>query len=329
MKIAIVKLSALGDIVNTMFVLQFIKKHYPLSEIDWIVDKKFKEVLECNPHISNIKFINLNQAKSDKSILLLLRELSKVKSFGNYDLVIDFQGLIKTAIVSKLLRSKKIVGFDWSSIRESFASFAYSQKVNIGYHKNTILRNKKLVSEALNITITEKELLKKEPYLFTNSSILLPKKPYIVFVVGSTWESRNYPKEKFVEVANLLKKDFIVVWGSDQERQKAEWMRHESSYISVMPRLSLDDLKFVISNASLLIGNDTGPSHISWGLNIPSIILFGPSPIERMFQTNLNKALKSKSKINHNKLNKNDFSIKEISVIEIVKIAEHLLGLSS
>lgn len=329
MRIAIVKLSALGDIVNTMFVLQFIKKHYPLSEIDWIVDKKFKEVLECNPHISKIKFINLNQAKSDKSILLILRELSKVKSFGNYDLVIDFQGLIKTAIVSKLLRSKKIVGFDWNSIRESFASLAYSQKVNIGYHQNTILRNKKLVSEALNITITEEELLKKEPYLFTNSSILLPKKPYIVFVVGSTWESRNYPKEQFVEVANLLKKDIIVVWGSDQERQKAEWMRRESSYISVMPRLSLDDLKFVISNASLLIGNDTGPSHISWGLNIPSIILFGPSPIERMFQTNLNKALQSKSKINHNKLNKNDFSIKEISVIEIVKIAEHLLGLSS
>jgi len=329
MKIAIVKLSALGDIVNTMFVLQFIKKHYPLSEIDWIVEKKFKGVLECNPHISNIQFININKAKRDKSILLLLSELYKVKSFGNYDLVIDFQGLIKTAIVSKLLRSKKIVGFDWSSIREGVASFAYSQKVNIGYHENTILRYKKLVSEALNFTITEEELLEKEPFLYNHSSIFLPKKPYIIFVVSSTWESRNYPKEKFVKAANLLKKDCIVIWGTTQERQKAEWMGSESSYISVMPRLSLDDLKFVIGNASLLIGNDTGPSHISWGLNIPSIILFGPSPVERMFQTSSNKALKSKSKINHRKLNKNDFSIKEITVNEIVKIAEHLLGLSS
>lgn len=329
MKIAIVKLSALGDIVNTMFVLQFIKKQYPLSEIDWIVEKKFKGVLEFNPHISNIKFININKAKRDKSILLLLSELYKVKSFGNYDLVIDFQGLIKTAIVSKLLRSKKIVGFDWSSIREGVASFVYSQKVNIGYHENTILRYKKLVSEALNFTITEEELLNKQPFLYNNSSIFLPKKPYLIFVVGSTWESRNYPKEKFVKVANLLKKDCIVIWGNAQEREKAEWMESESSYISVMPRLSLDDLKFVIGNASLLIGNDTGPSHISWGLNIPSIILFGPSPVERMFQTNSNKALKSKSKINHKKLNKNDFSIKEISEDEIVKIAEHLLGISS
>lgn len=64
---------------------------------------------------------------------------------------------------------------------------------------------------------------------------------------------------------------------------------------------------------------------MSWALNIPSIMLFGPTPIERMFQTNTNKAIKSSSKINHFKLNKNDFSINEISVNEIVKTAKQLL----
>ena len=138
-------------------------------------------------------------------------------------------------------------------------------------------------------------------------------------------KARNYPKEKYVEVANLLKKDCLVVWGSIREKQKAEWMKNQSSYIKVMPELSLDDLKYVISNSSLLIGNDTGPSHMSWALNIPSILLFGPTPIERMFQTFSNKALKSNSKINHMKLDKKDFSIKEISADEIVKIAKDLL----
>ena len=326
MRIAIVKLSSLGDIVNTMFVLQFIKKHYPFSEIDWIVEKNFEGVLKYNPHISKIRTVNLHKAKREKSLFVLLSELSKVKSFGNYDLVLDFQGLIKTAIISKLLKSNKIVGFDWNSTREGIASIVYSQKISIGYDQNTILRYKKLISEALNFEITDEELLEKEPYLFTKSSILLPKKPYLVFIVGSTWESRNYPKEKFIQVANILKKDCIIVWGSDEEKQKAESMSRESSYISVMPKLSLDELKFVISNANLLIGNDTGPSHFSWALNIPSILLFGPSPVERMFQTDSNKALKSKSKINHKKLNKNDFSIKDISINEIVKIARQLLG---
>ena len=319
------KLSALGDIVNSMFVLQFIKKYHPTSKIDWIVEKRFKGILENNPHIDQIQTINLNKAKKNKSLKLLYEELSSVKKFGEYDLVIDFQGLIKTAIVSKLIRSKKIIGFDFNSIREKLASYFYDQTVNIGYDQNTILRNAKLASEALSIKISKEDILRKNLFLFTESNLNLPNKPYIVFVIGSTWKARNYPKEKYVEVANLLKKDCLVVWGSIREKQKAEWMKNQSSYIQVMPELSLDDLKYVVSNSSLLIGNDTGPSHMSWALNIPSILLFGPTPIERMFQTVSNKALKSNSKINHMKLDKKDFSIKEISADEIVKIAKDLL----
>ena len=325
MKIAIVKLSALGDIVNSMIVLQFIKKYYPTSKIDWIVEKRFKGILENNPHIDQIQTINLNKAKKNKSVKLLYQELANIKKFGEYDLVIDFQGLIKTAIISKLIRSKKIIGFDFNSIREKLASYFYDQTVNIGYDQNTIMRNAKLTSEALSLKISKDDILSKDLYLFALSNLQLPEKPYIIFVIGSTWESRNYPKEKYVEVANLLKKDCLVVWGSIREKQKAEWMKNQSSYIQVMSELSLDDLKYVVSNSSLLIGNDTGPSHMSWALNIPSILLFGPTPIERMFQTVSNKALKSNSKINHMKLDKKDFSIKEISADEIVKIAKDLL----
>ena len=106
-------------------------------------------------------------------------------------------------------------------------------------------------------------------------------------------------------------------------------MNAESKYIQVMPKLSLDDLKYVVSHASLLIGNDTGPSYMSWALNIPSVILFGPTPVERLFQSNINIALKSSSPINHFKLDKNDFSIKEISVNDIVKMSQQLLHISS
>jgi heptosyltransferase I len=325
MRIAIVKLSALGDIVNSMIILQFIKNYYPASKIDWIVEKKFKGILENNPHINQIHTINLNKVKRNKSLKSLYIELSSIKKFGEYDLVIDLQGLIKTAIVSKLINSEKIVGFDFSSIRESLASYVYDQRVNIGYDQNTILRNIKLASEALNMKITKDDISNKKVYLFSKSNLYIPKSSYIIFVIGSTWESRNYPKEKYVQVANILKKDCLIVWGNSKERQKAEWMSSESTYVKVLPKLSLDDLKHVISNASLLIGNDTGPSHISWALNIPSIILFGPTPVERMFQTSSNKSLKSNSKINHLKLNKKDYSIKDISVNEIVKIAQTLI----
>lgn len=329
MKIAIIKLSSLGDIVHTMVVLQFIKKNYPESKIDWIVEKKFKEVLVHNPHINQIHTVNINDAKKNNSIKLFFREVMIVKSFGSYDLAIDFQGLIKTAIISRFLDSKKIIGFGGLSAREGVASFAYNQHVNIGYDQNTILRYLKLASEALSVNITQSDIENKKPYLFFKSKVAIPRKRYIVFVIGSTWESRNYPKEKFVEVANALKMVCVVIWGNDKEKNKAEWMEKRSDYIQSAPKLSLDQLKYIIQNASLLIGNDTGPSHMSWALNIPSILLFGPTPVERTFQTPTNIALKSSSKINHFKLNKNDFSIKEITVKDVVKIAKDLLLASS
>jgi len=328
MKIAIVKLSSLGDIVHSMVVLQFIKKHYPESVIDWVVEKRFKGILENNPHINQIHTVSLNKVKRDKSLKLLFTELSKVRKFGQYDVVIDLQGLIKSAIITKFISSRKIVGFDKNSIREVLASFFYNQKVAIGYDQNTIERYVKLISDALMIKITKDEITNKEFYLFSKSKFLIPQTPYIVFVIGSTWESRNYPKEKYVQVANAIKKDCLVLWGNEQEKENAEWMSSESNYIQVLPELNLDDLKHVIGHASLLIGNDTGPSHMSWALNIPSIILFGPTPIERSFQTPINTVLSSNSKICHYKLDKNDFSITEIKVSDVVKIAKELLGLS-
>ena len=328
MKIAIVKLSSLGDIVHSMVVLQFIKKHYPESVIDWVVEKRFKGILENNPHINQIHTVNLNLIKKDRSLKSLFTEIPKIKKFGQYDVVIDLQGLIKSAIITKLIRSRKIVGFDKNSIRERLSSYFYDQKVAIGYDQNTIVRYVKLISEALSIKITNDDIINKEFYLFSKSKFLIPQTPYIVFVVSSTWQSRNYPKEKFTQVAQAIKKSCIVIWGNEKEKEKAEWMSSESNYIQVMPKLSLDDLKHVIDHASLLIGNDTGPSHMSWALNIPSIILFGPTPIERSFQTPINKVLSSNSKINHYKLDKNDFSIKEIKVSDVVKIAKELLGIS-
>ena len=325
MKIAIIKLSSLGDIVHSMVVLQFIKKHYPASEIDWIIEKRFQGVLENNPHINQIHTINLNAAKKQRSLKLLFKELIQVKKYGKYDLVIDLQGLIKSAIITKFISSRKIVGFDKNSIRERLASYFYNQKVAIGYDKNTIERYVKLISEALKIKITKDNLTNKELYLFSKSKLLIPQTPYIVFIIGSTWKSRIYPKEKYTQVANAIKKDCIVVWGNEKEKEIAEWMRNKSKYIQVMPKLSLDDLKRVISHASLLIGNDTGPSHMAWALNRPSITLFGPTPVERTFQTPINKVLQSSSKINHFKLDKNDFSIKEIKASNIIKIANDLL----
>ena len=147
----------------------------------------------------------------------------------------------------------------------------------------------------MDINISASDVLEKELFLFTNSVKSASNKQHVLFVAGSTWESRNYPKEKFVKIAEQLRMECFVVWGSESELDKAKWMSNQSSYIHLMPKLNLNELKSVILQSSLLIGNDTGPSHMAWGLNKPSITLFGPTPVSRVHQTSINKILKSNS----------------------------------
>jgi heptosyltransferase-1 len=325
MKIAIVKLSALGDIVHAMAALQFIKGIHPHSEIDWIVEAKFKGILEGNREINNIFTVSLHDAKKEKSLLLLYRELRKIRKLKGYDFVFDAQGLIKSAIVSKMISSKKIIGFDRKSIREPLASMFYNEKVSIPYNQNAITRNVNLLCGSININVKSSQIIEKKTFLFSSKKNSISHDGYCVLVVGSTWDSRNYPKEKFVGIAEKLKRKCIVIWGNNRERSKAEWMSHQSKYIKVSPKLNLNELKALINYADLVIGNDTGPTHIAWGMNKPSITLFGPTPINRVYQTPINRVIKSSSKVNHFSLNKNDFSIKEIKVDEVVKIAEEIL----
>ncbi|MBN2832069.1 MAG: lipopolysaccharide heptosyltransferase I, partial [Campylobacterales bacterium] len=288
MRICIVKLSAMGDIIHAMVALQFIKKALPYAKIDWVVEEAFRGVLENNPDIENVLCVNLKSLKKKKRALFFQYRLLKSYSKNHYDLIIDAQGLLKSALVAKIIGAKEIAGFDKDSIREGIASFFYTKKVSIAYNENTIDRNVRVLCEPLGIEVSTYDILNKEPFLVSKSVVADLPERFLVFVIGSTWESRNYPKEKFVEIAQALEMKILVVWGSEEEHRKAQWMQEKSAFIEVLPRGSLDALKYVISQCALLIGNDTGPTHMAWALNVPSITIFGPTPINRVYITPIN-----------------------------------------
>ncbi len=330
MKIAIVKLSALGDIVHAMVGLQFIKARFPEIQIDWVVEERYAEVLKNNPDINNIRTVNLKSLKVRKTGILKQFKNLRCYADNHYDLVIDAQGLIKSAITAKLL-GKCIAGFDRHSIREKMASWLYDVKIACAYDANTIDRNALILSKPLGIDISREQILNKKPFLFfsddakTSNPFLVKDRSNIVFVIGSTWASRNYPADKFVKIADALQQNCLVVWGSEQEKNTADWMESQSGHIKVMPRLDLNNLKALIAKADLLIGNDTGPTHMAWALNRPSITIFGPTPVSRVYQTDINRVIKSPSVVNPYKLNKQDYSINEINENAIIGIARELL----
>lgn len=324
MKIAIVKLSALGDIIQSAFVVQFIKAKLPDTTIHWIVEEKFADILKDMEGIDEIKTVNLASVK--KRFRNIFKEIKKIKSFGEYDMVIDMQGLLKSAIVARCA-GKNVAGFDKESAREKLAALFYKKRFFLPYAMHTGDRYRLLAANALDISITKAEVVEKKPYMTGNKIVDAFKsdKKRFVFIVGSTWESRCYPKKQFLEVAKGLEGDIFIPFGNDMEYNFAKYLEEHADNVTVLPRLDLCRLRSVIAKADLVIGNDTGPTYLGWANNVPTVILFGPTPAVRVYETPRCRLLKSPSKVDPLKLDKGDFSIQKIAPRTVIEAANELL----
>lgn len=326
-RIAIVRLSALGDIVNSAVVLQFIHQEYPHIQIEWITEEVFAPLLSKHPLIHAVHSVNLKRLKKERSFTALKKTIAHLKSLGVFDLIIDMQGLIKSSIVARLI-GRNTHGFDRNSTREGLASLLYRTSSSIPYDENIVKRNSFVVADALGFRITDPMLLTKEK-VFPSAEYKHTKKDNmsnIAIVIGASWKSKKYPKEKIALLTNDLKQNSLLIWGNQDEKKDAEWIYQNSEFVTIAPKLSLTELVSYIGSCDLLIGNDTGPTHMAWAQNVPSITLFGPTNERMIYQNPKNFAIHSPSDVNIFKINKNDFSITEIEVHTITKKAMELLN---
>ena len=128
-------------------------------------------------------------------------------------------------------------------------------------------------------------------------------------------------------MANLLDANYLVIWGNQEEKLLADKIKLLSPKINVCEKLSIKDLIFLISKVDLIIGSDTGPTHMAWALDKPSITIFGSTPGYRnTYVTKINRTIESKSEVNPYKINKDDNSIKEINIREVFLVAQDLLN---
>ena len=324
-KIAIVRLSALGDIINSVVVLQFLRQHYPNIRIEWFCEEVFAPLLHNHPLIDQVHTLNIKTIKKEKSISKLFWLVKHLRTLKGYDLVIDMQGLLKSAIVARIL-SKNTHGFDKHSIREPLASLLYKTTTSIPYEANIIERNCKVLSEPLGFEISRDMLLHKQS-LFSHDThfVLQNTQPNIAFVIGASWESKKYPKELVAKVCAAIDAQFYIIWGDEKEKQVAQSICTQIKNATLAPKLTLKELVSFISQMDLLIGNDTGPTHLAWAQNIPSITLLGPTTQRMIYETDTNKAIKSPSKVDILNIDKNDFSIAQIDPQEVIQLAQRLL----
>lgn len=319
MKIAIIRLSALGDIIQTAIILQFVKAHYKDSKITWFCDKKFSTILENLDEIDEIVSLPLKEKKFLESFKILLKKRNE------FDLVIDFQGLIKSGICAFLLGGKKI-GFDKFSIRESLASIFYNKKFSCDYNENVCKRYLGLAGFALDFGFSEDEITNKNQiFKFQKSKIELKKGKNILIAAFSSDKSKNY--ERFEEVIEKLS-GYNIYFSQANDDEKLALQKYKNfSNVEILPKISISEIINLIQDFDLIIGNDSAISHLAWAQNKPTITLFGNRPKDRnSFQTNINISLSTGKKIDAFHIDKNDFCISEINPTLISQKAKELIN---
>ncbi len=331
MKIAIVRLSALGDIIVSAVFLAVVKECFTNAQIEWFVDERFSAILEHSPYIDKLHPIALKSTLTTFNPLKIFKLFKSLRAY-EYDIIIDMQGLIKSALITQMLKAPKKVGFDYASAREGLSAFFYSQKVSIAYNEPILKRNFTLLSCALNLPEKEiAESLSSRSKVFSyqdspkiNALNLNQNKPKILFVLETSKINKTYPIERFKELALALENFQIgLLWHADEKKATTLYNALKNQCdVLLLPKLTLNEVKALLFKMDLIIGGDTGITHLAWALQKPSITLYGNTPMERFkLESPINVSLTGNSNANYHK---KDFSIQNI---EPKKIKECVLNI--
>lgn len=321
--------------------IQFIRKHIANAHISWFCDARFEQIARLLAGVDEVVALPLKDKKFLKSFEILRQKQ------GQFDIIIDLQGLLKSALVSRIL-GKNIFGFDRFSTKEGLASIFYTHKYSCNYDKNIILRNLELCAFALNFSFDEKEILTKEPCFLKNSRISnensrIPNKNSKIPNENSRIPSdkTRIPNRKiliapfasesskcYAHFASVIKgaKEFaqcFLVAGSEIEREKAAKLA--SSGATLLAPLDLAQILEFMDTCDLIIGNDSGITHLAWAQNCATITLFGNrSGARNAFATPKNLIIQAtpKHEIDAFHIDKSDFCINDIDPAQIIAKAK-------
>ena len=280
MKILIIKTSSLGDIIHSFPAIEDIKKNYPESRVDFLVDGTFLSTAKLNQSIDNFFSISLRETKNQsfvKRLNNLNEEINALFKNITYDFVIDFQGLMRTQIIGskikKISSSKNFMGYNFRSAKEGLLTFLYDKGINVNKEEHAVMRMKKLAAESLNYGLD-----KEYDYGFKHEGS--DKKNKIIFIHGSSKRNKEYPLDYWKKLAYHLKNfniDICIPVHGENQLNYFNEIRKTNSRAFKLETDNFDEIKEEFDKCSFFIGVDTGLTHICAGLGLSGIFLFGPT----------------------------------------------------
>jgi heptosyltransferase-1 len=289
LKILIVRVSSLGDIVHNMPVIADIRQHYPDATIDWVVEEAYVDLVRLNKDVSSIipmAWRRWRKRLYSNEIRLEIRRFLERLREQEYDYVIDTQGLLKTGVImgmARIVAGGQKVGLANATEGSGFeASSKWFHTKSIPVEKRThgVLRGRQVVAGALGYEINSvPDFGLREPD--TGALDWLPQKPYVVFFHGTAGASKKWAHANWVQTGRLLADQgypVLLPWGNAEEKFAADKLAADIPDAVVLPKLPMMQAVTLAQRAALVIGLDTGLTHVAAAYCRPTIELYCDSP---------------------------------------------------
>ena len=258
------------------------KDHINNITFDWVVDKSFSSVPKWHPNVKNTIETNHREWKlnlfSSKSRDEMKKVINTIDS-TEYDLIIDMQSNIKSALLSFMCKSS-VVGLDAKSVREYPAHFAYKNKIRVPKDIHAVERQKRLLASALGY----KTNISNRDYGITKKNFKKPKEfnfgKYAVCVQNASWITKQWPVESWKKLLRILEQrdlNLLFPSGNQSEINRASEICSVSKKAYALEVLPLDEVAFLIDNSEFSLCSDTGLAHLSAMVGTPSLTLYGPT----------------------------------------------------
>ena len=284
-RVLIIKLTSMGDLMHALPAINDAVKQFPEIEFDWVVDASFAEVCHWHPAVKHTIHTAHRRWKKQKwqswqngELKTFYRELNE----GDYDLIIDLQGNIKSAVVAYLRRGA-VHGYDKKSCRESIASMAYQYPHPVSRELHAVTRQRQLMASALQYPVPEDEPdYGVDLSHFPLPDINLPER-FCVFVHIASHEKKMWPVEAWQSLAQkvtALDYPVLLPCGSDAEFERAKAIAAASSQAIALSKMSLNEVAAIIARATACVCSDTGLAHMAAVAGTPAITLYALTDIK-------------------------------------------------
>lgn len=277
MRVLLVKTSSMGDLIHTLPALTDAGKAIPGIRFDWMVEDSFAEIPAWHPLVDRvipIAFRRWRKGIFSAATRAEWRTLRSELQSQSYDLVLDAQGLVKSAFLAMFANGPR-AGLDFRSAREGLASLVYQQKYTVNFYQHAVVRMRSLFAQALHYEVpVTPPVFGMDRQQFTSPD----GGDYAVFLHGTTWPSKQWPEIYWQELARMAAANgwrIKIGGGSDEEVARAERIAAGNPAVDLVPRLSIKQMAELLAGARAAVAVDTGFGHLSAALDVPTVSIYG------------------------------------------------------